>query len=71
MKKLLIIAGLLTTVATPAFAQSYCSCWGTGNVIDMPALEQANGRAAFAQAPEKSAHHKVRVHNGRSLQRGQ
>jgi hypothetical protein len=65
MKKLLVIVGLLTVVATPAFAQAYCQCWGTGNVIDQPALEQQAGRAdvtsAFAQAPEKNTRHKTRA----------
>ena len=68
MKKFLTIVGLLAAVvATPAFAQSYAHDYGTGNVIDTPALEQQNGRAdansAFAQAPgsEVSAKHKVRV----------
>jgi hypothetical protein len=49
---------LLTVVATPAFAQSYSHDFGTGNVIDTPAIEQQAGRtdamSAFAQAPEKS-----------------
>jgi hypothetical protein len=55
MKKFLTIVGLLTVVATPAFAQSYSHDFGTGNVIDTPALEHQAGRAdamsAFAQAP--------------------
>jgi opacity protein-like surface antigen len=59
MKKFLTIVGLLTVVATPAFAQSYDSDVGTGNVINVPALEQQGGRAdatsAFAQAPRKHA----------------
>src|SRR5437016_13606951 len=65
MKKFLTIVGLLTVVATPAFAQSYSHDFGTGNVIDTPALEQQAGRAdansAFAQAPEVSTRHKARV----------
>ena len=63
MKKFLTIVGLLTVIATPAFAQSYSHDFGTGNVIDAPALEQQVGRAdaisAFAQAPENP--HKARV----------
>ena len=58
MKKFLTIVGLLTVIATPAFAQSYDHDFGTGNVINEPALEQQAGRAdamsAFAQAPEKN-----------------
>lgn len=57
MKKFLTIMGLLTVVATPAFAQSFDSDNGTGNVINVPALEQQAGSAdatsAFAQAPRK------------------
>ena len=65
MKKVLTILGLLTVISTPAFAQSYSHDFGTGNVIDTPALEQQAGRAdansAFAQAPEVSTRHKARV----------
>ena len=32
MKKFLTVVGLLTVVATPAFAQSYSHDFGTGNV---------------------------------------
>jgi len=57
MKKFLTVVGLLTVVATPAFAQSYASGFGTGNVIDLPALEQERGHAdtnsAFAQTAQK------------------
>jgi hypothetical protein len=68
MKKFLTIVGLLTVVATPAFAQSYNPDFGTGNVIDTPALEQQAGRAdansAFAQAPKTITTHKARVQSG-------
>jgi hypothetical protein len=50
MKKLLAIVGLLTVVATPAFAQAYCQCWGTGNVIDQPVLEKTNGAYGYAMS---------------------
>ena len=65
MKKFLTIVGLLTVVATPAFAQAYDPDVGTGNVIDVPALEQQAGRAdatsAFAQAPAKHTARKTSV----------
>jgi len=64
MKKYLAIIGLLSAISTPSFAQSYSHDFGTGNVIDTPALEQANrndAMSAFAQAPEKRAGRKVRV----------
>jgi hypothetical protein len=55
MKKVLTIVTLLVGVATPAFAQSYSSGFGTGNVINEPALEQramrADAGSAFAQVP--------------------
>ena len=56
MKKFLTVVGLLTVIATPAFAQSYSHDFGTGNVVDTPALEQqqagrTDAMSAFAQAP--------------------
>lgn len=33
MKKLLITLAMLTFFATPAFAQSFCDCNGSGNVL--------------------------------------
>ena len=33
MKKFLITFAALTSIATPAFAQSFCTCDGTGNVL--------------------------------------
>ena len=64
MRKFLTIVGFLTVVATPSFAQSYASGFGTGNVIDLPALEQQGGHAnasfAFAQAPQKHRKHASR-----------
>ena len=53
MKKFLTIVGLLTVVATPAFAQSYDHDFGTAG--------RADATSAYAQAPEKNAHHKTRV----------
>jgi hypothetical protein len=68
MKKFLTIVGLLTIIATPAFAQSYSHDFGTGNIVDTPALEQQAGRvdanSAFAQAPEVSTSRKARVQGG-------
>jgi opacity protein-like surface antigen len=65
MKKLLTIVGLLAVIATPAFAQSYSRDYGTGNVVNEPAVEQQAGRtdamSAFAQAPEAASDRKARV----------
>jgi len=40
-------ASLLVATATPGFAQSYCACNGTGNVIDTPLLEKTNGAYGY------------------------
>jgi hypothetical protein len=39
MKKIILSAAVAMLLASPAFAQSYSSSYGTGNVIDQPALE--------------------------------
>jgi hypothetical protein len=65
MKKILTTMALLTVIATPAFAQSYSHDFGTGNVINVPGLEQQAGRAdamsAFAQAPVENTRSKTVV----------
>jgi hypothetical protein len=65
MKKYLTIVGLLAVAATPAFAQSYSHDFGSGNLIDTPALEQQAGPAdaasAYAQAPKIRTRHKTNV----------
>ena len=33
MQKFLTTLAVLTVIATPAFAQSFCTCDGTGNVL--------------------------------------
>lgn len=61
MRKLLIIAGFAAMIASPASAQSYSSGFGTGNVINLPALEHGGFSAtgtpagAYAYAPEGAA----------------
>jgi hypothetical protein len=44
-KKLIIGAALAAALASPAFAQSYTPDYGTGNVINQPALEYNGGGA--------------------------
>ena len=61
MKKILIILPVLASLATPASAQSFCTCDGTGNVlmlshnpITLPnTVSTANmsGLQAFAAVP--------------------
>lgn len=52
MKSLLIAAVLLSS-ATAAFAQSYDPDYGTGNVT--PLVSNQDGASAFAQADSKSS----------------
>jgi hypothetical protein len=58
MKKFLIVAGLLTVIATPAFAQSFNPDMGTGNNLPFAYAQQTayvhqskdRANAAFARA---------------------
>jgi len=67
MKKFLAALAVFTAIATPAFAQSFCTCDGTGNVLKFannpityqnhaPAIAAINqgGPSAFAMAPRQS-----------------
>ncbi len=69
MKKILISAAFSILLASPAFAQSYSGGYGTGNVIDLPALEHGGFAStskndAFAyEPPRASARH---GHNART-----
>ena len=51
-------ATLLVATATPGFAQAYCACYGTGNVIDTPLLKKTNGAYGY----EMSVPHQVVQH---------
>ena len=58
MKKLLISTALIL-LASPAFAQSYSAGYGTGNVINLPALEHGGFAStaetgAYAYAPQRA-----------------
>jgi hypothetical protein len=53
MKKFLTIVGLLTVIATPAFAQDFSGSWGTGNVL--PSYYDANGHLIQGIAPQAAA----------------
>ncbi|HET7191674.1 MAG TPA: hypothetical protein VFI98_07145 [Pseudolabrys sp.] len=70
MRKLLIVTGLAAMIASPAMAQSYSAGVGTGNVVNLPALEHGGftspgaANAAFASAPEREITRGVR--NGRA-----
>ena len=48
MKEILVGVFLMVATATPGFAQSYCACWGTGNVL--PPLEKTNGAHGYAMS---------------------
>jgi hypothetical protein len=73
MTKLLIAAGLAATITSTASAQSYSSGFGTGNVIDLPALEHGGFSAAstpasaYAYAPENAAARSVRNTRAQAL----
>ena len=66
MKKVLTTLAALTVITTPAFAQSFCTCDGTGNVLKFtnnpityqnqaPAIAAMtpSGLHAFAMAPKR------------------
>ena len=55
MKKFIIGAALATLLASPVFAQSYSSGFGTGNVVDVPAAEKA-GSANQNTTAKRYAH---------------
>ena len=52
MRKLLLGAVLIASIATPALAQSYNPEFGTGNVENMPLAEHSNDGANSAYAHE-------------------
>jgi opacity protein-like surface antigen len=62
MKNFLIVAGLLTVIATPAFAQSFVHDYGTGNELPFAYAPTDNARTtaqtkadqAYASAPIES-----------------
>jgi hypothetical protein len=59
MKKLLVSAVLSAMLASPAFAHSYNAGYGTGNLINLPALEHdgpsASAGEAYASAPPRAS----------------
>ena len=73
MRKLLIAAGFAVMIASPALAQSYSSGFGTGNVINLLALEPggffagSTSTGAYAYAPETPAAHDVRNARAQAL----
>ena len=58
-----ISAALLVATATPGFAQAYCACYGTGNVMDEPLVEKTNGAYGYEMSvpPPASAHAGQRI----------
>ena len=52
MKKFLTTLAVLTVFATPAFAQSFCTCDGTGNVLTFThnAITRPNQNIAVGQS---------------------
>jgi hypothetical protein len=75
MKKFLLSATVAMLLASPAFAQSYSGGYGTGNVINQPALEHGGFQAgsqggpyaqgsyaqgSYAYEPPRATSHKLR-----------
>jgi hypothetical protein len=61
MKKVFLSAAVAMLFASPALAQSYSHDFGTGNVIDLPALEHGgfaveSGPYAYERAPAATQH---------------
>jgi len=57
MKKIILSAAFAMLFASPALAQSYNPDFGTGNVINLPALEQGYGEPyAYEPAPAHVRH---------------
>jgi|SRR5689334_12974173 hypothetical protein len=72
MRKLLVATGLAVIITSPALAQSYSAGYGTGNVVNLPALEHGgfaprdNGESAFAAASGRESGRHVRAYRGQS-----
>jgi len=61
MKKLLLSAAFAAALATPAFAQSYSSDYGTGNINPPVASLRSNDpNAAYAYEPREVYGHSMR-----------
>lgn len=66
MKKLIIGVAFAAMLASPAFAQSYSHDFGTGNTIDVPALEHGGSSTVlgaldhtFAYQPSQARAHRA------------
>ena len=67
MKKIFTLLSVLATLTTPAFAQSFCTCDGTGNVLMFPrnpitlqnVVSPANTRGLQAYAAVPGTGHAV------------
>jgi hypothetical protein len=77
MKKILLIAALAASLASPALAQSWDPDVGSGNIVPPPYGENDNGSSIYqndygysarAQAPRHFVHHH-RVHVKQQKQR--
>jgi hypothetical protein len=68
MKKLLLGALLIASVATPALAQSFTPEFGSANVLNMPQAERTDGHAgygAYAYEPAPSQYYSAPRHHRR------
>src|SRR5215475_6948057 len=60
-------ASLLVATAAPGFAQSYCACNGTGNVIDTPLLEKTNGAYGYEMSVPPRGSAPASAHAGQRM----
>ena len=63
MKKIFLSAAVAMLFASPALAQSYSSGYGTGNVINLPALEHCgftSGTSTYAYEPSRATRSHMR-----------
>jgi hypothetical protein len=70
MKKIFMCAAVATVLASPAFAQSYSPGYGTGNLVNLPALEHRGGESAngsFAYEPPHATRRQLRGIRGEAL----
>jgi hypothetical protein len=59
MKKIIMLVGFATLLASPAFAQSYCSSFGTGNIVSDGGsgggvTDSAMGAFAYVPSPSRA-----------------
>jgi len=67
MKEILVGIVFMVTTVTLGFAQAYCACWGTGNVVDESLLERTNGAYGFAMSISPQGGAAASAHSSRHM----